>query len=174
MSVPVATIKVGYEADGQEFIVETPSRRESITGARDAISGYQKGGCFYCGSTITVTPGSDSLADVDHLVPHCLMEELAPRNLDGVWNLVLACKDCNRGTGGKFDTLPDIRFLAQLHQRNEYYISSHHPLRETIINQTGSNKTARHKFLDHIWNDANDLRPTAGHWTPEYNGYEGI
>ncbi|WP_188032876.1 hypothetical protein [Psychrobacter sp. ANT_WB68] len=51
--------------------------------------------------------------------------------------MVLACSDCNRGTNGKFAKLLDIKLLERLHTRNEYLIGSHHPLRETLMLQTG-------------------------------------
>ena len=35
------------------------------------------------------------------------------KNLNGVWNLVLACEKCNRGKFGKFDNLADIKFLKE-------------------------------------------------------------
>jgi hypothetical protein len=37
--------------------------------------------------------------------------------------------------------------LARLHNRNEFFIGSHHPLRETLINQTGSTTAERANFL---------------------------
>jgi hypothetical protein len=84
-----------------------------------------------------------------------------------VWNLVLACQGCNRGTDGKLGKLAHIRFLEKVHTRNEHYISSHHPLRETIIRQSGSSTPKRAKFLDNIWNDAYGLRPGIPHWVPQ-------
>ena len=40
-----------------------------------------------------------------------------------------------------------MKYLSRLHKRNEYLISSHHPLRETIISQTGKNESERRSFL---------------------------
>jgi hypothetical protein len=68
-------------------------------------------------------------------------------NLDGVWNLVLACQTCNRGTNGKFDSTPALQYIERLSKRNEYLILSAHPLRETLIYQTGDTAHARRKFL---------------------------
>lgn len=68
-------------------------------------------------------------------------------NLDGVWNLVLTCPACNRGEGGKFARVPATKYLTRLHKRNEFLISSHHPLRETIIRQTGATEQERRAFL---------------------------
>ena len=96
--------------------------------------------------------------------PHTLLNELPEINVNGVWNLVLACQECNRGTGGKFERIPKIQFLERLHARNEYLIDSHHPLRETIINQTGKDTPKRIKFLQQIDQKAIDIIPTR--WSP--------
>ena len=67
---------------------------------------------------------------------------------DQIWNLVLSCKDCNRGSNGKFEKIPHIDFYF-LNKRNNYYIESHHPLRETIINQTGKTEE-REELTKHV------------------------
>ena len=71
-------------------------------------------------------------------------------NLNGVWNLVLTCNSCNRGEDGKFAKVPALKYLERLYKRNEYLISSHHTLRETIINQTGKTVEERIAFLREI------------------------
>lgn len=91
---------------------EDKLRRTAVTSARSALNGYQKGKCFYCFRDITVDPTSDDLADVDHFFPHTLKRE-TNMNLDGVWNLVLACKSCNRGDNGKFARVPVVRLLER-------------------------------------------------------------
>ncbi|MDC3379515.1 HNH endonuclease, partial [Planctomycetota bacterium] len=84
--------------------------------------------------------------------------------IDGVWNLVLACAECNRGEGGKFAKLPAERLLKRLSTRNEFLIGSHHPLRETLREQTGSTAANRAHFLDRTYKGALVL----GHeWSPE-------
>ncbi|MEI6336196.1 MAG: hypothetical protein WCS87_16675, partial [Methylococcaceae bacterium] len=65
------------------------------------------------------------------------------RPINGVANLVLACTDCNRGVNGKFANLPSLPSLERLYERNEYLITSHHPLRETLIVQTGCSTEKR-------------------------------
>ena len=69
-------------------------------------------------------------------------------NWDGMWNLVLACRRCNRGIDGKASRLPERKFLERLSTRNEFFIASHHPLRETLIAQTGSSREQRIHFLN--------------------------
>ena len=49
---------------------------------------------------------------------------------------------------GKSDAVPSLRFLERLHTPNEFLIASHHPLRETIMVQTGSNEAERREFLN--------------------------
>ena len=66
--------------------------------------------------------------------------------MDGVWNLVLACPDCN-GSAEKGAKIPSLQLLERLDQRNEYLIESNHPLKETLILQTGKTDEARHNFL---------------------------
>ena len=48
----------------------------------------------------------------------------------------------------KFAAVPTIRLLARLNKRNEFLISSHHPLPETLIKQTGNVQVFRKAFLN--------------------------
>ena len=73
------------------------------------------------------------------------------RIIDGVWNLELACQSCNREAAGNVDRLPTERLPARLHARNEHLIVSHHPLRETLIVQTGDDKVRRSGFLRDLY-----------------------
>lgn len=70
------------------------------------------------------------LADVDHFIPYTLGTEFE-EDLNGVWNLILACQSYNRGANGKFARIPSFEHLERLHRRNEFFIESHHPFRET-------------------------------------------
>jgi hypothetical protein len=143
-------------------------RRNDITACRDALNGYQKGRCFYCFGDISIGRGSPDLADVDHFVPRVLISGLSGVNLDGVWNLVLACRNCNRGIKGKSARLPKVQLLERLHARNEYFIRSHHPLRETLIAQTGGDEDGRAEFLKAVFAEAmNRLIMT---WAPTARG----
>ncbi len=162
-------VRVDYD-DEEKLLFVGSRRRITITSCRDALNGYQKGKCFYCFNHISVEENSPDLADVDHFFPHVLSIYEIANPINGVWNLVLACQNCNRGTGGKFDRMPHRRFLDRLHTRNEFLIDSHHPLRETLIQQTGQSKSARQSFL---WN--NYLEAVTGplintSWEPELEG----
>ena len=159
-------LEVRHDLGDNIFFTETDlSRRINITSSRDSLNGYQKGKCFYCRKGIRIEKSNDGeIVDVDHFFPHTLLTELPEVNINGVWNLVLACQECNRGTGGKFERIPKIQFLERLHARNEYLINSHHPLRETIINQTGKDTPKRIKFLQQMDQKAIDIIPTR--WSP--------
>lgn len=141
-------------------------KRISVTSCRDALNGYQRGKCFYCDHKISVIKSnSEHFADVDHFLPHSLIKHNFGYNINGVWNLVLSCKGCNRGTNGKFSEIPDQKFLYKLDSRNDWFISSHHPLRETIINQTGKTPKKRKQFLSDAFNDATKMFPYS-QWRP--------
>jgi len=139
---------VSYDStDGALLLPDASRKRRPVTNSRHALNGYQQGRCFYCSGAISLTDQS-ALADVDHFFPHVLKQADFGSSVDGVWNLVLACKDCNRGVGGKFVRLPTLRLLGRLHSRNEYLIGSHHPLRETLIAQCGRDGPSRQGFLN--------------------------
>jgi len=121
--------------------------RRSITWVRPGLSGYQASACFYCGAPVTPLLGLDHSADVDRYFPHMLMSRGVIVDLDDVWKLVLTCATCNWGPAGKFHRLAHSDFLGTLWQRNERLISSHHPLRESIIAATGRTPGARLDFL---------------------------
>ncbi len=148
---------------GEFFAVDSAKRRRSVTSSRSALNGYQKGRCFYCHVELQLV-GERMNTDVDHFFPHRLKQLDLKVNLDGVWNLVLACPSCNRGPRGKFDRIPTSRLLERLHQRNEYLIGSHHPLRETLMQQTGARVQYRVDFLKRIYR-AVQLSPEAA-WEP--------
>lgn len=143
-------IDVKYDNETNELFTKTRDKRIDITSCRDSLNGYQKGKCFYCFDEISIDSNNEKLADVDHFIPWLLRDEV--QNVNGVWNLVLSCKDCNRGNQGKFEKLPDLELLERLHKRNEFLISSHLPLRETLIRQTGNNEHQRISFLQKQYN----------------------
>ncbi|MFD1315254.1 HNH endonuclease domain-containing protein [Namhaeicola litoreus] len=140
-------LEVKYDETTSLFFLENDlMRRKDITSVRDSLNGYQKGKCFYSFQDITVKKGSLSICEVDHFLPHANKKSHsnAGANINGVWNLVLAEPSINKEKSAK---VPDIKFLNRLFNRNEFYISSKHPLAETIINQTGKTKEKRKAFL---------------------------
>jgi len=73
----------------------------------------------------------------------------------------------NRPLDGPVDnSVPVIRFLERLFDRNEYFIKSHHPLRETLINQTGNDVRARKSFLQQVDKQAIEL--LIHRWEPSF------
>ena len=139
---------------------------------RDVLNGYQKGLCFYCFGPIAISPDHPNLADVDHFFPWRLKRDGFMPDADGIWNLVLACRDCNRGEGGKFAHIPAPKFLERLHRRNSYLIDSHHPLRQTLMMQIGRTDVDRVEFL----RVRLDMAIVAGlhPWDPPAKGHAGF
>ncbi len=140
-------LKVSYDDQDEFFYISDKNYRKDVTSARAALNGYQKGKCFYCFDDINVDSGSINMCDVDHFFPYVLQSIIPNVNLDGVWNLVLSCARCNRGENGKFALVPKVEFLERLSRRNEFLISSHHPLKDTLIQQMGNTIEKRHNFL---------------------------
>jgi len=156
---------------GEIFTFDSARRRKAVTSSRGALNGYQKGRCFYCFADLRLL-GEDFNTDVDHFFPHKLKPSNPQINIDGVWNLVLSCQACNRGPRGKFDRIPSLRLLERLHARNEFLIGSHHPLRETLMNQTGSRVEDRVAYLNGLYREV-QLNPQTA-WEPEVRGISGI
>lgn len=160
-------VEVHNDIDSEKlFILKDNTRRIDVTSSKDALNGYQKGKCFYCSRLISIKPGTDYSCDVDHFFPHMLKQH-GFKSINQVWNLVLSCKDCNRGSGGKFERIPDISYLDKLHERNDFYIESHHPLRETIINQTGRLEIERISFLQDFYDRTTTINPSLNKWKPK-------
>lgn len=164
-----ARMLLDFNPDTEMLVAQRATlRRIAVTACRDALNGYQKGRCFYCFADISIEAGSEDLADVDHFVPRLLASALHGWNLDGVWNLVLACRRCNRGSGGKSARLPAMRLLERLHTRNEFFIASHHPLRETLLAQTSTEDRERVSFLNAVYDQAHVYLITT--WEPASRG----
>lgn len=141
LNLPRAGIAVQADTEQNLLFVERV-RRVNLTGVRAALNGYQRGRCFYCRAEMAL-----SATDVDHFFPWVLKERGEMPDADGVWNLVLACQRCNRGERGKFAAVPAPELVAKLHERNNWLVDSHHPLRETIMLQTGIDAKKRASFL---------------------------
>ena len=146
LGVSSSLLTVNHDQETQAlFVIDPLRRRRPITGARTALSGYQKGHCFYCFDGFSLL--GPTRPDIDHFFPHSL-KSLGFKGIDCVWNLVLSCPRCNRGSNGKSNRVPSLRLLERLNTRNEFLIESHHPLRETLMVQTGANATMRREFLN--------------------------
>ena len=87
--------------------------------------------------------------------------------LDQVWNLVLACVDCNRGPRGKFDAVPHSTYINRLNTRNNYLIETHRPLADTLKNQTGKTPELRRVFLQAKLDQASQYQPSVWNTQPQ-------
>jgi len=168
LGVAVRLVQVEYDKIGENFYVDTTFGRINVTSSKNALNGYQKSKCFFCYDYISIVKKSLNLCNVDHYFPDTLKGKDFSGYVDGIWNLVLSCKDCNRGEGGKFAKLPIIKLLERLNKRNEYFCSSHHPLRETIMSQTGNTKEQRRSFLQKCFNEAKKILIHT--WEPKPKG----
>lgn len=167
LNIKPQLLEVKYDGKSRLLYAEGDSfGRIDVTSSRDSLNGYQKGKCFYCFKEIVINDSNpERLVDVDHFFPHMLKPFFIDMNLDGVWNLVLSCRDCNRGTGGKFESIPNLKLLQRLHNRNEFLISSHHPLRDTLIKQTGQTEKSRALFLNKL--DSRAIELLIHRWKPK-------
>ena len=140
---PPVSFEITPDETAVGLYAPTRLRRSPITGVRDALSGYQDGRRAYCNDLFTDI-GTKRVA-VDHVLPFVLMTRGWPDgDLHQIWNLVLACYECN---SAKRDLPPDKEWMCWLEERNEHLITSHHPLRETLITQLGPNATRRREAL---------------------------
>jgi len=149
LNLPRQLLTVEFEPVTKEIVVPgTPDkrRRRSITPARAALDGYQKGHCFYCFAPIDITSNSANTCHVDHFFAWSAGEVVGGAPVDGVWNLVLACARCN-GLTEKSNKPPHHKYVERLHKRNETLIASYHPLRPTLIAQTGNTSEERSATL---------------------------
>lgn len=142
-------VSVSHDVESGTFYTTNYSlRRKTVTSARPALNGYQKGQCFYCYDEIILDGAGSQQPEVDHFFPHTLKQHGFGPLIDGIWNLVLACQECNRGVGGKSASVPSLKLLERISRRNEFLIGSQHPLRETLMQQTGANEPLRRAFLN--------------------------
>ncbi len=174
-------LEIKFDADVEQFFyirAITPEQylnsheRIALTSARKPLNGYQKGKCFYCYRPISIESNQLNSCDVDHFIPLSVQyTSTYDLDLNGVWNLVLSCQECNRGEQyGKFARIPHESLLQRLNKRNEYLIESNHPLKETIMMKTGKNSNSRVEFLKTIYGYAVSVKGSG--WLPEiyYDG----
>ena len=117
---------IAVSADGCELLA--PARRVTVTGAREALTGFQHGRCFYCHESL-----AEGFANthVDHVYPFSLMKSgiWTGPDLNGVWNLVVACAPCNLAKSAR---LPQPDEVTRLLERNDAIVGSPHPLRRAL------------------------------------------
>lgn len=164
-------LMIKFDSENQElFIIDQVLKRRDISSIRSSLNGYQKGACFYCNGHYEIERNHENICHVDHFYPHILIQELYREvNLDGVWNLVLACKDCNSKKSAR---IPHEKYLEKLFRRNEYLILSHNPLRETLMKQTGKTKKQRLNFFIALDRKVESLMPRKNKWLIKSKGIE--
>ena len=158
-------LEISTDFESNQLFIFSENRRQNITSSKNALNGYQKSKCFYCAKPISIESGNENSCDVDHFFPYKL-SQFGLEQVDQIWNYVLSCKDCNRGVGGKFERIPDISYLYSLKDRNDWFVESNYPLRETIMIQTGNSPDKRHIFLQKFYDDAIDAMPGINKWMP--------
>ena len=93
--------------------IDESAKRDNLSEYRRILyEEFENETCFYCGERLS----SDKI-DVDHFIPWSFIKD------DKLWNLVLACPECNRE---KSDKLPVDRYLNDLLIRNERLIIENH------------------------------------------------
>ena len=136
-----------YNDQDKTFDSISSFKRVGLRSAINILIPYQKGRCFYCSRPLNrfANLQEDSFPDVDHFLPFSLLTDdvLQGANRNGVWNLVIACKSCNRGEGGKFNSLPHESYFKKLLYRNELFAEEHnHSLKNSILISLGITKKA--------------------------------
>ncbi|MED0688211.1 HNH endonuclease [Anoxybacillus ayderensis] len=96
--------------------VENVSKRSSLDEFYHILISFGENTCFYCGKTL----GKRSIVHVDHFIPWSFVQA------DHLWNLVLACRNCNIS---KRDRVAKTPFLNALIERNEKLVT----LKEDIV-----------------------------------------
>jgi 5-methylcytosine-specific restriction endonuclease McrA len=119
----------GLQFDATNGQLTVGAQRVPLTGLRSSIDGFQYGRCFYCREPLGNLHGPD--VEVDHVFPFKWMTTGSWRepDLNGVWNLVLAHKPCNRT---KWVRPPTDDEIARLIARNDAIAESPKPLRRTL------------------------------------------
>ena len=133
-----------FDQSSGEFISVSSTERTNLRSAVSVLLPYQHGRCFYCGKIINTNAYAEdhNFPDVDHFIAHSYFKrsELGHINPDGIWNLVIACKECNRGGGGKFERLPDLIYQKEIINRNVLFTEEHrHSLKNSILLSLNAN-----------------------------------
>jgi CRISPR/Cas system Type II protein with McrA/HNH and RuvC-like nuclease domain len=128
--------------EGEFISVSSSFERVNLRSAINILFPYQKGKCFYCNKQMRTDAlkEENDFPDVDHFLPFSFATriELMGANINGVWNLVLACRECNRGDNGKFNAPADKVYFEKLLKRNLYFTEEHkHSLKNSVLISLG-------------------------------------
>ncbi|MBT7788618.1 MAG: hypothetical protein HN757_07040 [Calditrichaeota bacterium] len=152
-----------YNEEDNSFISISREMRVNVRSAVDVLVPYQKDLCFYCNKKLNrfALKNEHSFPDVDHFLPWSLLvySPSISINPNGVWNLVIACAECNRGTMGKFDAPPSKNYYKKLRERNVLFAEEHnHSLKNSILislnvgskSQVGAKMDKLYQLFEHI------------------------
>jgi hypothetical protein len=129
--------------DGDFYsITSSAGERVNLRSAINILMPYQKDQCFYCNKIMNTSSSKDEddFPDVDHFVPLSFISriQLLGANANGVWNIVIACKECNRGGAGKFQAPADKQYFEKLLYRNLLFTEEHkHSLKNSVLISLG-------------------------------------
>ena len=163
MDISPNLIEINFDNDNEFLFVRDKIRRIDITSSKDALNGYQKGQCFYCSKEIEIQTGLQNSCDVDHFFPH-MLKNFNFRGVNQVWNLVLSCKTCNRGEGGKVDKFQIAAFRITKQEKQFPMLKVIIHYEKSIINQTGNTDAERRQFLQKAFNNAVEILPSKQKW----------
>jgi len=150
---------ISVDSELEVLTIGEDVRRRAVTGVVPAFNGYQDGRCAYCDKEFHQM-GRGPV--VEHVLPFVLKKRgWEGPDVDAVWNLVLACQPCNSAKQGR---APHESWMPWLVRRNNDLIRSHHPLRETLILQTGVTEEARQRFIVEAYRAATEGLPAV--WVP--------
>ncbi|MFT6905206.1 MAG: 5-methylcytosine-specific restriction endonuclease McrA [Oleiphilaceae bacterium] len=169
---------VTYNSEDGSLSVHSKSnnRRIGLRTAVDSLLPYQKGKCFYCSRDIkrNANTHDDAFPDVDHFFAHSFLVKLkhsagklgADIHQDGIWNLVIACRSCNRGSAGKFERRSEPEYFQKLLMRNELFTEEHkHAFRHGVLETLGvQNKSQMFERMRLLWNEYE----TFPVWRPQF------
>jgi 5-methylcytosine-specific restriction endonuclease McrA len=141
--------------DVRRIYLVTGYERKNITNLIPVLNGYQKGICFYCGESL-----EGHKIHVDHVMPRQVIYH------DEIWNLVLAHEFCNEQ---KSDSLPSVKYIHKLIDRNEHFIASNHPIKNDLIQTLGNTAELRKKYILHIYEDVKKVIPYTWEGIKGYN-----
>ena len=128
-------------------------KRIVLTSLIDTLEGYQQGLCFYCAELLYDI-------EVDHLIPYNALKH------NQIWNLVLSHSFCNQD---KSDNLPPKHYVERLITRNEYFIQSSHPIKDTLVKQLGGTQVQRRQKILSEYHYATDRIRRIWHGSDSYD-----
>ena len=111
--------------------IEVISKRSSLETFYKVLTQFEQNRCFYCNRDLSK---SRRQTHVDHFIPWSFVQT------DNLWNLVLACSDCNTKKSDKVTTRP---FLDSMLERNETLIS--------VVGETSDFYTYEEKKLTDLY-----------------------